>query len=344
MRSRPFGLLMALSLLSLLFAACSDDDAEAAASTTATAAATPTAAIETTPSTPTSTPTPAATPETAPVLPASVESIDGVVEVTDVSRVVVLNGDLTEVVYALGMGDYVVGADVSATYPPEAREKQNIGYQASLNAEGIISLEPTLILGNENAGPPEVIEQIKSLGIPVVILPDVSSIDGVAVKIQSVADALGVPERGRALAAETQASIDEAIALAAGAEEHPKVAFLYLRGAQVQMLAGDGSRADLLIEAAGGVDAGTEAGVTDYVPVTPEALVTANPDILLVMDSGLESVGGIDGLLGIPGIAETTAGASRAVVSFDDQYLLGFGPRTGAVLHELVRAIHPSLQ
>ncbi|MCA9856454.1 MAG: ABC transporter substrate-binding protein, partial [Dehalococcoidia bacterium] len=123
-----------------------------------------------------------------------------------------------------------------------------------------------------------------------------------------------------------------------------KVAFLYLRGAQVQMLAGDGSRADLLIEAAGGVDAGTEAGVTDYVPVTPEALVTANPDILLVMDSGLESVGGIDGLLGIPGIAETTAGASRAVVSFDDQYLLGFGPRTGAVLHELVRAIHPSLQ
>jgi len=334
--------LLALVLLTSLFlSACSSDDATPAAatatpSTTATVAeATPTA---------TETPTPTPTPEAAPVLPATVETLDGAVEVTDVSRVVVLNGDLTEVVYALGMGERVVGVDRSATYPPEAIAKASIGYQRDLSAEGIVSLEPTLIIGNEGAGPPPVIAQIRTLGIPVVILPSTTSLDGVTTKIQLVADALGVPERGRILAEETQAKIDEAIALAAGAKQQPKVAFLYLRGAQVQMLAGVGSRADAMIVAAGGLDAGTEAGVTDSMPITPESMVTADPDVILTTSSGLESVGGVDGVLGIPGIAQTTAGANRAVLGLDAQYFLGFGPRTGDALLDLVQALHPELQ
>jgi iron complex transport system substrate-binding protein len=332
--TRPLAILVLI--LAALAAACGSATEEAP-----TPEATSSSAQSVAPSV---TPSATASPEAAPVMPAVVTDKDGKqVRVADVSRIVVLNGDITEVVYALGLGDRVVGVDQSATYPAEARAKQNIGYQARLSAEGIVALNPTVIIGKDGAGPPEVIEQIGGIGVPVVLLPDVKSIEGVAAKINAVAQALGVPNRGRALAEQTSAEIATATALAARATSHPTIAFLYLRGATTQMMGGKGTRADILIEQAGGVDAGVRAGIEDYKPITPEALVTANPDIILVMDAGLDSVGGIEGLLGIPGIAETPAGRDRRVVHFDDQYLLGLGPRTGKLLEELVRAVHPEL-
>jgi iron complex transport system substrate-binding protein len=321
----------------MAFAACGadDDDDEPVASPTATATATATA-----------TPSAAATlaAEASPKLPVTVTDKDGnQVTVDDVSRIVVLNGDFAEVVYALGLGENVVGTDVSATYPPEAQEKATIGYQRSLSAEGILSLNPTVIIGSETAGPPPVIEQIRGAGVPVVLFESATAIEDVTTKINSIAGALGVPNRGENLAAETQAEIDEALALAERASDEPKVAFLYLRGATTQMLMGRGSGADSMIAAAHGIDAGAEAGINGSAPVTPESLVAAAPDVILVVSAGLESVGGIDGLLQIPGVAETPAGQERRVIDMDDQYLLGLGPRTGEALMELVTALHLEL-
>lgn len=283
--------------------------------------------------------------ETAPVLPVSVTDKDGkTVTITDVSRLVVLNGDLAEVVYALGLGEQVVGLDISATYPPEAKAKQNLGYQRALNAEGILALNPTLVLGNEVAGPPEVIAQVAAAGVTTLILPDVKTLDGVETKITTVARALGVPNRGKLLWDETKAEIDAAMDLLAKATSRPRVAFLYLRGPQTQLLAGKGSRADIMIEAAGGKDVGTDVGITGTAPITAEAIVSAAPDIILVLTAGLQASGGIDGLLRIPGLADTPAGQARRVIDFDDQYLIGLGPRTGQALMDLVKALHPELQ
>ncbi|MGE0227834.1 MAG: hemin ABC transporter substrate-binding protein [Dehalococcoidia bacterium] len=328
-------MLVGLTLIAALltFAACGE---EAASTETATAPASA--------STSAASAAPTTTREATPVLPVTVDDKDGKpVTIRDVSRVVILNGDITEVVYALGLGEQVVGVDTSATYPPEARAKQSIGYQARLNAEGVLALTPTLVIGDEGAGPPEVIEQIRSTGVPVLIIPDAATIDDISTKITAVATALGVPGRGAELASQTRRDIDSATDLVQRATSKPTVSFLYLRGSATQMMGGKGTRADSLIEAAGGVDAGVRAGIVDYKPITPEALVTASPDVILVMDAGLESVGGVDGLLAIPGMAETPAGKARRVVHFDDQYLLGFGPRTGQLLMELVRALHPEL-
>lgn len=110
------------------------------------------------------------------------------------------------------------------------------------------------------------------------------------------------------------------------------------------MIGGEGSGADLLIEAAHGVDAGSAAGLGEFTPLTAEALVAADPDHLLLLSDGLESVGGIDGLLRLPGVAQTTAGENRAVIDLDDLELLGLGPRTPAALDELVDALHPGLR
>lgn len=282
---------------------------------------------------------------TRPFLPATVTDKDGRrVTVTDVSRIIPLNGDYAEVIWALGLGDNVIATDTSATYPEAATKLPKIGYQRQLSAEAVLSLNPTLVIGNENAGPPAVIEQIRGAGVPVVILPNATTLDGAITKITSIAAALGVPERGSQIAAQTQSEIAAAQALATKATTKPRVAFLYVRGAATQQLGGKGSTADALIAAAGGVDAGTEAGVEGYKPLTPEALVTAQPDVLLLLTAGLDSVGGVDGLVTLPGVAQTPAGKNRKVLDYDDQYLLGMGPRVGQALMDLVKGIHPELR
>jgi iron complex transport system substrate-binding protein len=118
------------------------------------------------------------------------------------------------------------------------------------------------------------------------------------------------------------------------------VAFLYLRGTSaIYLLGGEGSGADALITAAGGIDAGAEAGLEAFTPLTAEALVALDPDVLLVMTGGLESVNGMEGLLALPGVAQTTAGRERRVVAVDDEVLLSYGPRTGALVELLRSAI-----
>lgn len=356
---------LVLLAVTLAAAACTGDDAAPAPSAVATAERTATAS-PTAPSTPaptpaaTVTPAPAASPATtatatstpvptpteppveeAPELPVTVADVDGnEIVIEDVSRLVVLNGTITEIVFALGLGDRVVGVDATSTYPPEAQELPEVGVQIALSAEGVIALQPTLVLGTTFAGPPEVIEQIRGTGIPVLIIPDYNTLETIEEKITRIASALGVPRRGERLAAESLAAIEEAIAAAGRSEAEPRVAFIYLRGAHTQLIGGDGAGATSLIEAAGGIDVGVEAGVEGFIAITPEALVTANPDVFLVITTGLESVGGIDGLLEIPGMAQTAAGRNRAVVDFDAQYLLGYGPRSGAALAELIAAIH----
>ncbi|MGH2531911.1 MAG: heme/hemin ABC transporter substrate-binding protein [Thermomicrobiales bacterium] len=287
----------------------------------------------------------AGTPVVTPDLPVTVTDATGTdVTVTDISRIVPLNGDIAEIVWALGLGENVVGVDVSATYPPaETGPLPKIGYQRDLSAEGILALAPTVIVGTEDAGPTEVIEQIRTAGVPVVILASSSDLEGIGDKIRGVANALGVVDAGATLAARTDAEIDAVMALATEAESTPRVLFLYVRGAGTQMIGGAGTSADVMITAAGGVNAATEAGIEGFKPITPEALVAAEPDVLLLLSAGLESVDGVDGLLQIPGVAETPAGQNQTVLDYDDLYLLGMGPRTGQALHDLVIGLHPEL-
>jgi iron complex transport system substrate-binding protein len=284
--------------------------------------------------------------EAAPQLPATVADLNGqTVTVESVERIVSLTGDITEIVFALGMGDYVVGVDSSATYPPEqVQALPNIGYQRRLNAEGIIALNPTLVIGDEAAGPPEVLAQLQTAGVPVALVADPPTLAAPAQKIRFVAQALGVPQRGEALAAKLDAAFATAQSMLEQATSpQPRVLFLYLRGAEVQHVAGTNTSADVIISAAGGINAGAEVGIDGFKPLSPETLVAAQPDVFLVLTKGLESVGGVEGLLQIPGMADTPAGQQRRIVDFDDLYLLGMGPRTGLALQELIVAFHPEL-
>ena len=258
-------------------------------------------------------------------------------------RIIPVNGDLAEVVFALGLGGQVVATDISATYPPAANETPKIGYQRTLVAETILAFEPTVILADDLAGPAEVLDQLRDAGVRVVQVAEQTSLDAPAAKIRAVADVLGVPGRGEELVHQLEADLVTAEARAAGAvarSGRPKVLALYLRGSAVQQVFGDGSGIDAVIEAAGGTDLGTEMGVVDNAELSIESIVAAQPDVLLVTTTGLESVGGVEGLLAIPGIDRTPAARDGRVVALEDQYLYGLGPRTGQLVGELADAIH----
>ena len=284
--------------------------------------------------------------EKAPVLPARVTDVNGkTVVIRNVDRIVPLNGDLAETIFTLGLASRVVGVDTSALYPAKKVEKlPKIGYQRTLSAEGILSLRPTLVIGSTEAGPPHVLEQIRATGVTVLVIPEITTLDAGPRKLRLLGRALGVPKRGERLARQVENQIATAKREASGTTSQPRVAFLYVRGAPVQMIGGKGTRADAMIVAAGGRDAGSEIGIEGFRPITAESLVSARPDVILVPTLGLQSVGGIEGLLRIPGVAQTPAGRNRRILDYDDALLLGLGPRTGSALRRLVRGLHPELR
>ena len=261
------------------------------------------------------------------------------------TRLISLFGDITEIVYALGVEEILVARDASSIYPPEAEDLPNLGFAGGLNAEAILAFEPTLVIGTPMAGPPGVLEQLEQAGVEVLILEELKGLDAPQIKFRIIGDALGLPQRAEALALDVEKRL-EAVLAAAVTDKPLRVLHVYIRRGGLQLVSGVGNEAQTIIEAAGGIDAGAEAGIVGWQPLTPEALVAADPDVYLVMDRGLAVIGGIEALLAIPGMSETKAGRGPHVISMADLYLLGFGPRLPeaiADLSEFLRTIQAEM-
>ncbi|HWP47903.1 MAG TPA: hemin ABC transporter substrate-binding protein [Candidatus Limnocylindrales bacterium] len=262
--------------------------------------------------------------------------------IRDRSRIVTIGGSITEIVYALGQGSNLVGVDTSSIYPESTTHLPKVGYQRALSAEGILSLRPSLILATPEAGPLTVIAQLKASGIPVLVLPVEYSVEGARNKIRYVAKVLGVEAKGEELIR----SIDQDLRVveqqaALIRSKPPKVLFIYARGQGTLLVSGRGTAADGMIKLARGINA-----ITDYEgfkPLTAEAAIVAAPDVLLLPSRGLESIGGVDGLFRLPGLSLTPAGKNRRFIAMDDLYLLGFGPRVGRAIQELMVLLYPEL-
>jgi len=256
-------------------------------------------------------------------------------------RIVSIGGPVTEIVYALGAGGEVVGVDTSSTYPEPASRLPQVGYQRRLSAEGVLSLQPDVVLATSDAGPPAALEQLKAV-VKVVEVPAVYSIAGAKAKIRLIARILGREAQGEQLVAALHRDLAAAQALLDKVRTQPTVLFLYARGLGTLYVSGTGTAADAMIRLAGGVNAVTE--YEDFKPFTSEAVVAAAPEVLLMLERGLDSVGGVEGLLKLPGMALTEAAREQRIVAMDDLYLSGFGPRLGAAIKDMVILLHPELQ
>ncbi len=252
------------------------------------------------------------------------------------TRLITLFGDLTEIVYALGAEEYLVARDASSIYPRVAEELPNLGFAGALNAEAILDFAPTMVIGTIMAGPPEVLDQLRQAGVDVRIIEVVNDLNAPPTKIRFVGEALGLQRRADALARDVERRT-EAVLAASENDKPLRVMHIYIRRGGLQLVSGQGNEAQAIIEAAGGIDAAAESGIVGWVPLTPEALVAADPDVYLVMDRGLAVVGGIEGLLEIPGMAQTKAGQGPHIISMADLYLLGFGPRLPEAIADLAQ-------
>lgn len=284
-------------------------------------------------------------------LPTTVTShdLDGDREVTvsSTDRIIPmdLSGSIAATVFGLGLGDSVVGRDISTTFADAADLPVVTSSGHTVNSEAILALRPDLVITDGTIGPIDVVLQLRDAGIAVVFVDTDPSIEGVGELARQVGAVLGAATAGEELAGQLvagiQAKVDEIAAIVPDGEPL-RMLFLYLRGSSgIYYLFGSESGADVLITALGGVDVAAELGFSGSRPMTDEAMVAANPDLILVMTDGLASVDGVDGLLASkPAIALTTAGQHRRFVDMADGDILSFGPRTAGVLDALARAIY----
>lgn len=280
-----------------------------------------------------------------PGLPVTYEGPDGVVSTIESSaRIVALSGDFSEIVFDLGLDANLVGVDLSSDFPVEAmRNKPKIGVEFRLFAEPILELNPTLVIGDIDARPPEVIQQVRDAGVPVVIFPRLVGVEAPAEKIRLVGTVLGLEDGGKALADEVQRDINDALARVASAVSRPRVAVVYVATEDQVLLLGGNTVFEGLIEALGGIDVGPEAGSDGFVPLTAEAIAAAEPDVIITARRGFEDRGGLEGFLALPGIAQTPAATTERILVYDDSLLLSLGPRTAGLLNLIIDDLHPEL-
>lgn len=252
---------------------------------------------------------------------------------TEQEKIVSISGVTTETLCAIGLQDQIVGVDVTSTFPEAMTKLPNVGHNRSMSSEAIISLAPTLVIGVEEGIKLELVEQLKSANIRVILYKQEYTLAGTKLLIKSIADSLGKSENADAITAQIDNDLKEVATLS----KKPKVLFIYARGAGTMMVAGEHTSMNAIIAMAGGENAVT--GFEDFKPLTPESLLDANPDVILMFDSGLESLGGIDGLLKVPGVAMTNAGKNKQVIEMDGQFLTGFGPRVGAAIATLSKKL-----
>ncbi|MGJ3265249.1 MAG: heme/hemin ABC transporter substrate-binding protein [Salinarimonas sp.] len=258
-------------------------------------------------------------------------------------RLVAAGGVVTEILYALGVEDRIVGVDTTSVHPPRALEEHpNVGYVRALSAEGVLSLAPDRLIATDAAGPADALDLIRQAGVPIAIVGEEPTRAGVTARIRAIGTLVGEAAQAEALAAEVDADFEAlATARATLAERRAapvRVLFVLSLQNGRAMVGGAGTAADAIIALAGGVNAVPE--VAGYKPVTDEAIIAAAPDVVLSIARGDHALAAED-VFALPAFALTPAAAERRLVSMDGLALLGFGPRTPQAAAELMRMLHP---
>lgn len=265
------------------------------------------------------------------------------VTITDISRIITIGGAVTEIVYDLGLGDNIIAVDESSIFPPQAAQLPEVGYIRFLSAEPIVAFNPTLVITTEDAGPAETLQLLEGAGVTVLVAPAEDTLTGTEAKIRTVAEGLGRVDAGEAIIQEMRDNIDTAQALSATVEQRPRVLIVFAGSSVVLGVLGRDSGGNEMLSLAGAENA---IELEDnYIPLTTEAIVAAEPDIILTTTLSVERVGGVDAFLDLPGISLTPAAQNGRIVfeGMDDLYLLGFTPRLGDAILDLTYLLHTDL-
>ncbi|MDA9719536.1 ABC transporter substrate-binding protein [Betaproteobacteria bacterium] len=270
--------------------------------------------------------------------PTKANSVCGTASNTE--KVVVAGGSLTEIMYFLGLQKKIVALDVTSSFPIEAKKLPSIGYVRALSTEGVLSLEPTLVIGENDMGPENVVEQIKRTNIDLRIIPEIHSAEGIKSKVLCLGTIFDLNDK-------TKKKVnDELIPLIDDLEEIQEknkklkkriLLILSMQGTS-PVVAGLGTAGDGFIKMTGASNVITE--FEGWKPVSPESLILSNPDYILITSRGMRSFKSIDELVKQPALSLTNAAKNRNVVDINGMAMLGFGPRGIMTALEVARRIY----
>lgn len=262
----------------------------------------------------------------------------------DSSRIVAIGGAVTEILYALGHDKEIVGVDTTSLYPPQAmKAKANVGYMRQLSAEGVLGLNPSVVIAIAGSGPKETMNVLEAAKVPLVIVPDSYSEEGIIEKINVIAKVTGATDRAKCLIARVHDDIAALATLRAGIGERKKRVLFVLSFVNGRAMAsGTGTAADGIIKLAGAINViGDYEG---YKQLTDEAVIAAKPDVILSIQRGGPGVLDAATVFAQPAFAVTPAAAKKSFVAMEGLYLLGFGPRTASAARDLAATLYPDLK
>ena len=245
----------------------------------------------------------------------------------DASRIVSAGGSVTEIIYALGAESQLVAVDTTSNYPSAASDLPSVGYVRALSTEGMLSTEPTLILGEDDMGPPEVLSQLSSLGLELLVVPEGWSGKAIIDKVNCVSSIIGADgSASDALVGNLQQHLDDLSAQRSLIDKPIRAALLLALRDGVPTAAGVGTSGHGVLEMAGLTN--VFADFEGWKPIAPEAMIKSNPEVIFITERSAKAAGGIDAVISDPIIELTLAGNKKNVLAVDGMALLGFGPRT----------------
>lgn len=253
-------------------------------------------------------------------------------------RIVCVSKQLTEFMFALNQGDKIVGIDLSSTYPPETKNLTTVGYHRMLSAEGIISLEPTIVIHTGDVAPPNVMPQLQKVGIPIKVYPQGNSIDSAKILLHIVAKDYGVDSIATQLCNKLDADMAKTDSFVKTFKNKPRVLIIHFgRASNQYFVMGKRGSQNSMIELAGGVNA---ADTSNFRNLSPEAIMRSQPDVILATDFGFDRQGSVEKFVELPGIGLTPAAKNHKIYRVEEHDMVYFGPRSGEVIMNLAKLIH----
>ena len=253
-------------------------------------------------------------------------------------RIVIVSKQLTELMFALGAGDKIVGVDLSSTYPPEAQKLVTVGYHRMLSSEGIISLSPTLVMHNGGIAPESVVTQLEKVGIPMKKYMDTPNIDSAKSLIMLLAREYNNEKKGVELCNKLDTDMKTALEKAKQYTDKPKVLIIhYGRQMNNYFVMGNRGTANDMLTWAGGVNAADTSGFRN---LSAEVIVRSQPDVILATDFGFDRTGGAEHFVELPGINLTPAAKNHRIYRIEEHDLVYLGPRTGENVMKIQELIH----
>ena len=215
---------------------------------------------------------------------------------TSVARkIITAGGTITEVVDALGYSDEIIATDITSTYPTAMQDLPSIGYRNQIKAEGILALGPDLVLIEEGYLNPDVVTQLKAAQVNIEVFPKPTTVEGAKRLVTDIAAFFEEEEKGKEINAAIEADIADLTTYLESQESQPKAIFVMARGPETVFIAGDKTFASEMFKLAN--IEGTASGFDEFAPMTPESLVSMNPEYLVFFESGIQRrLGGYPGI------------------------------------------------